>query len=238
MGTLRKIVVGILYPRPPRLPRFLKTPARVVYESHFLVLSAIRTLVTVLYRHWIFQGRCASVGKNLTIGNMPFVNGPVEVHIGDDVSLGGNVFIASARFLDNPRLIIENNVHIGWNCTLTVNREVVIEEHALISYHVHISDSDGHRREADLRAQNAPVDPRDIRPVRIGRHAWIGNNSHILKGVTIGEGAIIGANSVVLTDIPAYCIALGNPAEVYFRNAGKPSRSAERAEKPNAEPAP
>jgi acetyltransferase-like isoleucine patch superfamily enzyme len=87
-------------------------------------------------------------------------------------------------------------------------------------------DTDGHPREAYLRARNAPVDLRDISPVRICRHAWIGNGSHIMKGVTIGEGAVIGANSVVISDVPPYCLAVGNPAEVYFRNYGRPSKKA------------
>ena len=47
-----------------------------------------------------------------------------------------------------------------------------------------------------------------------------------MKGVTIGEGAVIGANSVVISDVPPYCLAVGNPAEVYFRNYGRPSKKA------------
>lgn len=69
------------------------------------------------------------------------------------------------------------------------------------------------------------MDPGEIRPVRICRHAWIANGCHIMKGVTIGEGAIIGANSVVISDIPPYCIAMGNPAEVYFRNINRKTRA-------------
>ena len=86
-----------------------------------------------------------------------------------------------------------------------------------------IADSDGHPREADLRAAGKPPDAKDIRPVRICRHAWIGNGCYIMKGVTIGEGAIIGANSVVISNIPPYSLALGNPAEVILRNFGRPS---------------
>jgi galactoside O-acetyltransferase len=51
-------------------------------------------------------------------------------------------------------------------------------------------------------------------PIKIGDNAWIGINCIILKGVTIGEGAIIGAGSVVTRDIPAWTIAGGNPAKV------------------------
>jgi galactoside O-acetyltransferase len=52
------------------------------------------------------------------------------------------------------------------------------------------------------------------RPVIIQDKAWIGFNVIILKGVTIGTGAIVGAGSVVTKDVPAYCIAGGNPARV------------------------
>jgi serine acetyltransferase len=46
---------------------------------------------------------------------------------------------------------------------------------------------------------------------------------YVMKGVTIGEGAIIAANSVVMTNVPPYSLAVGNPAEVMFRNYGRPS---------------
>jgi acetyltransferase-like isoleucine patch superfamily enzyme len=50
--------------------------------------------------------------------------------------------------------------------------------------------------------------------VRIGKYTWIGGNSTILPGVTVGEGAIIGAGSVVTHDIPPYSVAVGVPAKV------------------------
>jgi acetyltransferase-like isoleucine patch superfamily enzyme len=54
----------------------------------------------------------------------------------------------------------------------------------------------------------------EIRPVTISDKVWIGFNSLILCGVTIGEGAVIGAGSVVTNDIPAWTVAAGNPARV------------------------
>lgn len=59
---------------------------------------------------------------------------------------------------------------------------------------------------------------KDKAPVIIGDHAWICSNVNITKGVTIGEGAIISANSVVRSNIPAHCIASGNPARVVAEN--------------------
>ncbi len=226
--VVRAIVRMVARPRAPRVPGFLKRPLRLVYEGHFLAISTFRMLITIFYRHPIFQARCAAVGKDLMLDGLPFVSGPVEIHLGDNVYLGGKVDIISGRTFDTPRLILENRAEVGWNVLISVSKEVVIEEHARVSYNCRISDSDGHPREADLRAANLPPKPQDIRPVRICRHAWIGNGTHIMKGVTIGEGAIIGANSVVVNDIPPYCLALGNPAEVFFRNIGRPSKKAEK----------
>ena len=62
--------------------------------------------------------------------------------------------------------------------------------------------------------------------MRICRRAWIGQNAFILKGVTIGEGAIIGVNSVVVTDIPAYAVAMGNPARVVVKGTAAGRRPA------------
>jgi acetyltransferase-like isoleucine patch superfamily enzyme len=154
---------------------------------------------------------------------MPFVVGPVQIHVGNNVYIGGKISIMSGSFGGTPQLILKDNSSLGWNAYVTVNKEIIIEENVRIPHDVRISDSDGHPREADLRRANLPPHPKDIRPVRICRDAWIGNGTHIMKGVTIGEGAIIGANSVVITDIPPYSLALGNPAEVYFKNYGKPA---------------
>lgn len=223
--TLKSIAGALLRPTSPRFPTAIRPLLRTLYELHFSVISMLRMLVNVFYRHPLFQGRCASIGKNVSIDNLPFVSGHTEIHIGNDVWLGGNISISSGRFFERPRLVIHDRAEVNWNVAFTVNREVVIEEDVLISFDCRISDSDGHPKEADLRAQKAPLNPREIRPVRICRNAWIGNGAHIMKGVTIGEGAIIGANSVVIQDIPPYCIAIGNPAEVFFRNVGRPKKS-------------
>ena len=66
------------------------------------------------------------------------------------------------------------------------------------------------------------------RPVNIGDYAWIGMNCLILKGVTIGEGAIIGAGSVVTRDVPPFCLAAGSPARVL--RCLKPGETAQPAD--------
>lgn len=220
----------LLNPTVPVLPQFLRQLVRPFYFLHFGIIVAFRNLL-IFYRGPLFQSRCASFGRGVTLGGkLPFVSGPVEIHIGNDVTIGGNVTIVSGYLGEQkPRLVVMDRSSLGWNAYVVVNGEVVIEEDVFIPHDVRISDSDGHPREMDLRINYAPPNPKDIRPVRICRGAWIGNGGHIMKGVTIGEGAIIGANSVVISDVPPYALAMGNPAEVFIRGFGKPSTAKQKA---------
>ena len=98
-----------------------------------------------------------------------------------------------------------------------------IEEDVLISYRCIICDSDNHSTRYSLRKKDL-IDWRNggqhdwsttlCAPVLIRRGAWIGAQCIILKGVTIGEGAVVGAGSVVTKDVPDWCIVAGNPARV------------------------
>lgn len=72
---------------------------------------------------------------------------------------------------------------------------------------------------ADLRSKQNMIahknwDVVKSKPIKICDDAWIGMNCIILKGVTIGEGAIVGAGSVVTKDVPAWTVVAGNPAKV------------------------
>ena len=225
--TLNKMVRAVLSPKAPRIPGWSRPLFSALYGLHFTVIGLWHSLLNVCYRQPLFQGRCSSFGRGVVIDRLPYVGGHVDIRIGDDVWLGGHLSIDSGRLVDRPVLILKDRVKISWNVVISVSREVIIEEDVMVSHGCRISDSDGHPREADLRAQHAPLRPRDIRPVRICKHAWIGNGAHIMKGVTIGEGAVIGANSVVISDIPPFSLALGNPAEVLLRNYGRPSKKPE-----------
>jgi acetyltransferase-like isoleucine patch superfamily enzyme len=70
------------------------------------------------------------------------------------------------------------------------------------------------------RAQHQILSPdyQNSKEIKIGNHVWIGENSFILKGVTIGDGAIVAATSVVTKDVPPRCIVAGNPAQIIRRN--------------------
>jgi acetyltransferase-like isoleucine patch superfamily enzyme len=130
-----------------------------------------------------------------------------------DVGRHGRVTVGDYALVHGARIICD--------------AEVAIEEYALVSWNVVLMDS--YRVTADPDARRDAVrrvpeaHPRRIdaavagRPVRIGRAAWVGFDSCVLPGVTIGEGAVIGARSVVAFDVEPFTIVAGNPARVVRR---------------------
>ncbi len=215
--ALRSIAKGMLHSNLP-VPPFLRPFYRTLYHLHFLVLYGFRWTLNYFYREPAFRSRCASVGRNLHLWLMPDVTGHTEIHIGNDVNLFGQIGIVSGRVMEHPRLIIGDRADIGHRVSIGVNREVIIEEDVNIASHVRIMDNDAHPRDPELRAQDLPPGADEIKPVRICRRAWIGQNAFIMKGVTVGEGAVVGANSVVVTDVPPFAVVMGNPARVIVKD--------------------
>ncbi len=108
------------------------------------------------------------------------------------------------------------HIQIGDHCgfsgtTLLAQTEIVLGQRVLCGANVLICDGDHHSLDATARAEGA-VGP--TAPVHIGDDVWLGMNVVVLKGVTIGAGAVIAANAVVSSDIPAGAIAGGVPAKV------------------------
>jgi acetyltransferase-like isoleucine patch superfamily enzyme len=113
---------------------------------------------------------------------------------------------------------IEIGDHTGASAVVISSRSGVrIGKYVNIGGNVRIFDHDFHVLDAELRRGPLGCDDCATRPVVIGDDVFIGAQSIILKGVTIGDRAVIGAGSVVTRDIPADCIAAGNPAQVVRR---------------------
>ena len=113
---------------------------------------------------------------------------PFYTDCGKNIKIGKNVFInACCRFQDQGGIEIGDGSLIGHNTTIaTLN----------------------HDFNPDKRANLHPS------PVKIGKNVWIGSDCTILPGIEIGDGAVIGAGSVVTKSVPANSIAVGSPARV------------------------
>jgi acetyltransferase-like isoleucine patch superfamily enzyme len=121
------------------------------------------------------------------------------------------------------RISIGSNSFVGGGTTLDCTLSITLDDDVLLSYGCIVSDCDNHSSKLSLRKDDLAAWMSNSRrnwnhspmaPVRLCRGAWIGARSIILKGVTIGEGAVVGAGSVVTRDIPSYTVVAGNPARI------------------------
>jgi galactoside O-acetyltransferase len=116
---------------------------------------------------------------------------------------------------------ISNNVYMG-NSALISSKRISIGNNVLISAGSLITDNDGHSLNYMVRKNDVSnrlkgyKNWRQIREkaIRIEKNSWIGYGCIILKGVTIGEGSIVGAGSVVTTSVPPFTVVGGNPAKI------------------------
>lgn len=125
-----------------------------------------------------------------------------RLEIGRRVRLAHDV----AFFLDGPGAVITlgDRSFLNRRTEICCVERVTIGRGCAIAWDVSITDTDYHQ------VGDKPMSA----PVEIGDHVWIGAKSLVLKGVRIGEGAIVAAGSVVVTDVPARTLVAGVPAQV------------------------
>jgi acetyltransferase-like isoleucine patch superfamily enzyme len=128
--------------------------------------------------------------------------------------MGNSVVIGNgATITCDPggKVSIGDSVFIGRGCTIACgDEELVIEAGAGIGAYSSIRNADHGTAAGEYFADSKAVQA----PVRIGRNVLIGDRCGVLRGVTIGEGAVISANSLVTNDIPPAAFAMGVPARV------------------------
>ena len=138
--------------------------------------------------------------------------------VGTNVSVGDNFTCDFGR-----NIYIGSNVSVNLNCTFIDCNRITIGNDVLIAPCVHLTTA-SHPVEL-IERLNPKWNPDSIeyrwrtyaKPINIGNGCWIGANVVVLPGVTIGEGTVIGAGSVVTKNIPANVVAVGNPCRVIRR---------------------
>jgi acetyltransferase-like isoleucine patch superfamily enzyme len=129
------------------------------------------------------------------------------------VAIGADVWLRhhAELLVEGGRLAIGDGTYIGPYAVLNVHESLTIGRRCLIAEMVAIRDVD----HAFADPSRPPADQGYVvAPTRIGDGVWIGAKCSILKGVHIGDGCIVGANSVVTRDLPDGAIAVGAPARI------------------------
>lgn len=206
----------------------------MVYQLYNYFKEIYKKSLLKRYRHWIVapeddiytndfnvrfdDGEHLEERKYLTIGHNGIIGGKYifetaggEINIGDRCYIGGG-----CTFISRDKISVGNDVIIAWNCTFYDHN----------SHSIYWEE----RKEDVLDAYKGIMEKSNIlyykkwenvksKPIAIEDKAWIGMESAILKGVTIGEGAVVAARSVVVRDVEPYTVVGGNPAQVIKRLA-------------------
>lgn len=162
----------------------------------------------------LVSGAFAHFGKGTVVAPPIRIFGEERIWFGDRVFVGPSSWLQTLADGDNHSVAISigSGTSIAGACVISAARDVVVEENVLLARNVYISDHIHKYTQIGKPILAQGIDK--IAPVRIKRGAWLGQNVVVCPGVTIGEGAAIGANSVVTHDIPEFCVAVGAPARV------------------------
>ena len=184
--------------------------------------DAWRTVWNVFKSRFIYEQmlryRCTVKGRVRLDGDMPLVYGDGTVVIEDGVTIGNrNTWIVGLKVYPDAKLEIGEGSVLGYLNLISVAQHVRIGRHCLFAGEIKIIDNNSHSLDAERRRTNEPLLPAEVAPIVIEDDVWIGTNCIILKGVTIGRGAVIAAGAVVTKSVPPFTVAAGNPARVIKR---------------------
>lgn len=194
----------------------------VIVNQH-LIRRASVGFSSVLFKCWLTLMGC-KFGKSLKVDGFPVLSivRRGSISFGDNCKINsrfksnlvGGTGPAVLECLDGGSIRIGNHSGLSF-AVLSSKSGIVIGNHVNIGGNVRIFDHDYHSLDY-LDRRDGALDKKNCRtkPVHIGDDVFIGTNSIILKGVTIGDRSIIGAGSVVAASIPSDEIWAGNPARL------------------------
>ena len=167
--------------------------ARKLIRKLYIFKGKIKRLAWRIFSEPMIKASFGSCGKKVRVGRGSSFSGIGNVHIGNNVALGADTRVLCTR----AKVILHDCIMFGPHVTLITggHRMDVVGR-----YMIDITDK-----------EKRPEDDRDI---VIESDVWVGANTTILRGVTVGQGSVIAAGAVVTKDVPPYSIVGGVPARV------------------------
>ncbi len=141
----------------------------------------------------------------MKIEGFPQIRGNPKIICGNYLTMGTYI-----RFRGPGEILLGDHVHLSSGVIIDSKKKVSIGSFTLVGEYTTITDSDHNYKNTGLERHNSFI----IRPTSIGANVWLGGRCAVLKGVTIGNNVVVGANTVVSTDIPDNCVVMGAKGKV------------------------
>ena len=194
--------------------------SKAYYAGVFIVESSAYAK-KLLWVEPVLRSVCAGFGGQLRAERLPYMRGKGELYLGKAVNLSGRSCFYFMRVENlEPQIRIGDETFIGDACTFSAAKSIVVGDHCLIAALVRIHDNDGHPLDAEKRKNNEAITAEDCAAVVIGNNVWVGASATILKGVTIGDNAVVATGAIVTSDVAANTVVAGNPAREVKRMGG------------------
>jgi len=170
-----------------------------------LMQNSIAVMRGILrYRHFNKKGKLLRIEKGVRI-----LKKNAEITVGNKVMLHRDCKLSVWGTDNHAVLDIGNNTYIGDRTEIHAGKKIEIGSGCNISWGCTIMDRDYHKLNSDTEV---------YKEVKIGNNVWIGCNAIVVKGVTIGDGAVVAAGSVVTKDVAPKTLVGGNPAKIIKEN--------------------
>ncbi len=206
-----------------------------VYECVVTICSGLPGALGYLLRRWLYPLILGSCGKGVTIGRNVTIRGSRRIHLGDRVTIddqcvldargprselriGAGTLISRNTILRvrNGSLLLGDGCDIGSNCIFGTDSRLELGPEVLVAAFTYVVAGGNHNHsDPDVPILRQGLTSRG--GVSIGEGAWLGARTTVLDGVSIGAHTIIGAHSLVTRDLPEKCVAYGAPASVARR---------------------
>jgi acetyltransferase-like isoleucine patch superfamily enzyme len=205
--------------------------ALIKHEAVVTLSQHIPGALGLVLRKALYPWLLGACGRNVVFGQNVVVRHPGKIQIGDNVviddnclldakgesnrgiRIGSGVFIGRNTILSckNGDIEIGDGANLGFNCEVFSASQVRIGRDTLVAAYAYLIGGDH-----DFADQAAPVIAQTRRSagITVGDGAWIGAGAKILDGVSVGDRAIVGASAVVREDVPAGGTAVGIPARL------------------------
>ncbi len=192
---------------------FAKITRKTIFRIKQLHLS--RGLCFLRKAYWGLQGM--EIGRGSRFSTLE-VTWPHKVSLGENCSLEHDIYLnAAGAYSDGVSIQLGAGCFVGNGCEFNISHRLTVGENTLIAAGTRFIDHNhGIAAGAPIKHQ-----PETSAPITVGPDVWIGANSLILQGVTIGEGAVVAAGSVVTHSVPAFTVVAGCPARP-MRNRREP----------------
>jgi acetyltransferase-like isoleucine patch superfamily enzyme len=213
--------------------------ALLAYEFVQLASQWVPGALGLVLRKALYPWLLGTCGRNVVFGQHVVLRHPHKIHIGDNVviddnclidakgdtnagiTIGPGVFIGRNTILSckNGDIDVEEGANVGFNCEIFSASAVRIGRGVLIAAYCYLIGGD---HDFSDPSKSVLLQNRRSAGVTIGDGAWLGAGAKILDGVSIGDHAVVGAAALVRESVPSRAIAVGIPAKVIGQRPSSP----------------